>query len=233
MIKFFRKIRQNLLMENKTGKYFKYAIGEIFLVMIGILLALQVSNWNNHRQNRISEQKILNSIHKDFIENKKQFDITKSIHQTHLSSLNNIISLLPINGNKVSADSILYYENLIKSNTFNASSSTVESIVNSNSIELIENDTLKEYLISWKNVLADYKEEEDYYYKLLNELYYPFAIKTFDLLDKKPLERFSTKEYQNFAVIRRSYVRGIMNAIKEESIQNDINEIIRFTKQKK
>ena len=50
MIKFFRKIRQNLLMENKTGKYLKYAIGEIILVMIGILLALQVNNWNEKRK---------------------------------------------------------------------------------------------------------------------------------------------------------------------------------------
>ena len=49
MIKFFRKIRQNLLMENKTGKYFKYAIGEILLVVIGILIALQINNWNNNR----------------------------------------------------------------------------------------------------------------------------------------------------------------------------------------
>ena len=233
MIKFFRKIRYDLMEKNKTGKYFKYAIGEIILVMVGILLALQVSNWNKNRQDRVSEQKLLNSIHKDFLENKKQFDVTKSIHQTHFSSLERILSLLPIDGNKVSADSILYYENLIKSNTFNASSSTVESIVNSNSIELIENDTLKEYLISWKNVLADYKEEEDFYYKFLNELYYPFMIKTSDLLNKKPLERFSTKEYQNFAVMRRNYVRGIMNAIKEESIENNIHEIIRLTKQKK
>jgi hypothetical protein len=46
MIKFFRKIRQNLLMENKTGKYFKYAIGEIVLVVVGILIALQINNWN-------------------------------------------------------------------------------------------------------------------------------------------------------------------------------------------
>jgi hypothetical protein len=44
MIKFFRKIRQNLLIENKTGKYLKYAIGEIILVVIGIVIALQVSN---------------------------------------------------------------------------------------------------------------------------------------------------------------------------------------------
>ena len=49
MIKFFRKIRQNLLMENKTGKYFKYAIGEIILVVIGILIALQINNWNSQR----------------------------------------------------------------------------------------------------------------------------------------------------------------------------------------
>jgi len=51
MIKFFRKIRQNLLIENKTGKYFKYAIGEIILVVIGILIALSINNWNQNRIN--------------------------------------------------------------------------------------------------------------------------------------------------------------------------------------
>jgi hypothetical protein len=49
MIKFFRKIRQNMLMENKNGTYFKYAFGEIVLVVFGILIALQVSNWNQLR----------------------------------------------------------------------------------------------------------------------------------------------------------------------------------------
>ena len=50
MIKFFRHIRKSLLMENKTSKYIKYAIGEIVLVVIGILIALQVNNWNNNQQ---------------------------------------------------------------------------------------------------------------------------------------------------------------------------------------
>ena len=50
MIKFFRKKRYDLLMENKTGKYFKYAIGEIILVVIGILIALQIKNWNENRK---------------------------------------------------------------------------------------------------------------------------------------------------------------------------------------
>jgi len=52
MIQFFRKIRQNLLSEGKTGKYFKYAIGEILLVVIGILIALSINNWNESRKNR-------------------------------------------------------------------------------------------------------------------------------------------------------------------------------------
>jgi len=51
MIKFFRKIRYDLMDKNKTGKYFKYAIGEIILVVIGILIALQINNWNENRKN--------------------------------------------------------------------------------------------------------------------------------------------------------------------------------------
>ena len=53
MIKFFRHIRQQLVMENKTGKYLKYAIGEIVLVVIGILLALQINNWNSQRLKKL------------------------------------------------------------------------------------------------------------------------------------------------------------------------------------
>jgi hypothetical protein len=59
MIKFFRKIRQSLLSEGKMGKYFKYAIGEIILVVIGILIALQINNWNQNRINDKQEQQIL------------------------------------------------------------------------------------------------------------------------------------------------------------------------------
>ena len=52
MIKFFRKIRQKLLTENKFSKYLIYAIGEIILVVIGILIALQINNWNEEKQNQ-------------------------------------------------------------------------------------------------------------------------------------------------------------------------------------
>lgn len=67
MIKFFRKIRQNLLSEGKTGKYFKYAVGEIVLVVIGILIALQINNWNEQGKVDGEILKTLNEIRSNLI----------------------------------------------------------------------------------------------------------------------------------------------------------------------
>ncbi len=62
MIKFFRRIRQKLLSENKFSKYLIYAIGEIILVVIGILIALQINNWNEDRKNKSEMSAIYNSV---------------------------------------------------------------------------------------------------------------------------------------------------------------------------
>ena len=59
MIKFFRRIRKSHLMKNKTSTYLKYALGEIILVVIGILLALQINNWNENRKANEIENSIL------------------------------------------------------------------------------------------------------------------------------------------------------------------------------
>ena len=71
MIKIFRKIRYNLMSENRTGKYLKYAIGEILLVVIGILIALQLNNWNENRKDQNKLLDIYSLIINDF-ENDKQ-----------------------------------------------------------------------------------------------------------------------------------------------------------------
>ena len=74
MIKFFRKIRYNLMEQNKTGKYFKYAIGEIILVVLGILIALSINNWNEDRKSRVVELKVLKQIEGDLSKNLSQLD---------------------------------------------------------------------------------------------------------------------------------------------------------------
>ncbi len=65
MIKFFRKIRQQLLTENKFSKYLLYAIGEIVLVVIGILIALQINTWNENRKRNIEELEYLKRLNVD------------------------------------------------------------------------------------------------------------------------------------------------------------------------
>lgn len=65
MIKLFRNIRKNLLQEGKTTKYFKYAIGEIVLVVIGILIALQINTWNENRKAKTYENQVYKQIYND------------------------------------------------------------------------------------------------------------------------------------------------------------------------
>ncbi len=62
MIKFFRKIRQKLLSKSKFSQYLIYAIGEIVLVVIGILIALQINNWNAEQKTEKEEIGILNNL---------------------------------------------------------------------------------------------------------------------------------------------------------------------------
>ncbi|WP_282134331.1 DUF6090 family protein [Seonamhaeicola maritimus] len=84
MIKFFRNIRQKLLAEGNTGKYFKYAIGEIVLVVIGILIALQINNWNEERKDRKTEIHYLHRLQEDFIKNQEHLNYQISFSQFQL-----------------------------------------------------------------------------------------------------------------------------------------------------
>ncbi|TVZ60188.1 hypothetical protein NA63_2738 [Flavobacteriaceae bacterium MAR_2010_105] len=104
MIKFFRRIRQNLLLQGKTGKYLTYAIGEIVLVVIGILIALQINNWNELRLIKDQEKVLLKEIISDLNlnENNAQFTINKdygigrdSILKTFVHVINHLENKLP------------------------------------------------------------------------------------------------------------------------------------------
>lgn len=76
MIKFFRNIRTSLLREGKTGKYLKYALGEIVLVVIGILIALQINNWNENRKLQIEKSKLIDAMIFDFTNTEELLNIT-------------------------------------------------------------------------------------------------------------------------------------------------------------
>ncbi|MFY0627034.1 MAG: hypothetical protein JXR07_12110 [Reichenbachiella sp.] len=75
MTKFFRKIRQKLLTENKFSKYLIYAIGEIILVVIGILIALSINNWNENRKDKVREKATLYKFMQDLKSDSTYFQV--------------------------------------------------------------------------------------------------------------------------------------------------------------
>ena len=93
MIKFFRRIRYDLMEKNKTGKYFKYAIGEIILVVIGILIALSINNWNEKRKNNSKVKTYLNSIIKDLTVDQKSLSEMHSHHSFKFHSMQYLLTL--------------------------------------------------------------------------------------------------------------------------------------------
>ena len=85
MLKFFRQIRQQLISENSFSKYLLYAAGEILLVVIGILIALQINNWNEDNKNRYAEKGILQGIHDNLEEDDKT--LTQTIQRFELTNM--------------------------------------------------------------------------------------------------------------------------------------------------
>ena len=84
MIKFFRKIRRNLLSEGKTGKYLKYAFGEIMLVVLGILIALQINNWNEGRKEKNNQRSVLSNLLQDLKSDSISYSINlKELEDVH------------------------------------------------------------------------------------------------------------------------------------------------------
>lgn len=92
MFKFFRKIRQNLLSEGRTTKYLKYAIGEIILVMIGILLALQVNNWNEIQKEQKRELAYLKRLQEDVAGDLEHLNLNVDFYKKVFASGNTVLN---------------------------------------------------------------------------------------------------------------------------------------------
>tara|TARA_R110002111_G_scaffold204953_3_gene269635 strand:- start:1687 stop:2502 length:816 start_codon:yes stop_codon:yes gene_type:complete len=157
MIKFLRRIRQNLLTENKFSKYMLYAIGEILLVVIGILIALQINNWNEGRKAKAQEVSSM----KEIIENLK-YDIVrcqKNI-KTNTSRIKGLDSLRTsvshtIDGKDETA--YIYYYALKYGDDFSQAvlnRATYNEMTNSGSIKNINNKKLVQGLSDYYERIA-------------------------------------------------------------------------------
>ena len=95
MIRFFRNIRQKLVAENKVMAYLRYAIGEIVLVVIGILIALQINNWNETRKENISENEFKRAVKNDLKNDKEYIQVIISDAEKKISAYKLLNKELP------------------------------------------------------------------------------------------------------------------------------------------
>jgi hypothetical protein len=165
MIKFFIKIRQNTLSEGKTGKYLKYAIGEIILVVIGILIALQINNWNENRKAEKIELTYLirlkNDLAKDtvYLKNKMQYlkgeraKIYEFVHQLY-------------NVQKTEEEfKQLYFLQSYVTESLVMQTSTYEELKNTGLTNIFQNDSLK---IEILDLYREYQIAADHFIEINN-----------------------------------------------------------------
>jgi len=197
MISFFRTIRQKLLSQNKVTRYLVYAIGEIFLVVIGILIALQVNNWNEHRKAQSQELSTM----KEIIENLK-YDILRSQGNSamNLDRLVGLDSLRIAISNTIEAKDeteYIYYFALKYGQDYSQvtlNRTAYDQLINSGTIQLIDNRQLVQDL-------------SDYYER-----------KSFAVLDYDPGEGFVDMKNMQKKFIR---LRGLDNYIQSFDSIND------------
>lgn len=171
MIKLFNKIRHRLLSEGRFGKYLKYAFGEILLVVVGILIALRINNWNEFQKDREQEQELLSILHSEFQSNLIQLDQKIAQRNDMIQASLKLLDYIdhPETRNR---DSIVKYLALtMMAPTFDP---IVNDLVSSGRVQLLQNAELKKRLSLWTSEIIQVTEEEDEWLNYRSISYNPF-----------------------------------------------------------
>ena len=161
MIKFFRKIRQNLLSENKFSKYLIYAIGEIILVVIGILIALSINNWNEGRKLKAEERELLTNLKQSFTIKLNELERKNNGRTEHLKNIGQLMEHIKHPDKTISEEDMfesLQYLNIWY--TVNEEFNVINMLFSSGKINIIANDSLKANLITWPDNMEEMLEEQ-------------------------------------------------------------------------
>lgn len=224
-----------MINENRTRNYLLYAVGEIVLVMIGILLALQVNNWNEERKDRIKERAILNQLHGEFSKNLEEF---LPVKQNQINTLNNgaiVFRNIDDLEDKIARDSVYrHVVGMFGGYPYYPSNGVVESLISSGDFKLINNDTLRKYLVSWNDVLNNYEEYVEIDRAFWSENIEPYIIQNGNFLNLRSTENLALVEdlvFLNMLYRKQFFQRNIVNSIsREEGLEHYLNEITRLSK---
>jgi hypothetical protein len=161
-MQFFRKFRQKLLTKSKFSKYLLYAIGEIVLVVIGILIALAINNQNQEQTTREKEQTYLTGLKEEFETSKAKLTELISVNRNNYSGAKQIITFL---GNEEPPSekrfSELMYNTFSFDISFNPNNSLLNEMIYSGSLKDIRDIELRRRLTNWFSTLEDISKQEN------------------------------------------------------------------------
>lgn len=159
MLKFFRRIRQKLINEGSLKRYLIYSIGEISLIMVGILLALQINNWNEERKNTLAEKVLLETLQGDIQFNIEAMEKSIGIHKEGLLATKEILRLFDSGSSEVTEFQLDTLISISKRPyTFNLKTGTINSIISSGEITLVRYDSIKKFITSFDGLKEDAEE---------------------------------------------------------------------------
>lgn len=162
MIKIFRKIRQEMLSDNKFSKYLFYAIGEIILVVIGILIALAINNNNQSRVIKANEQTYLKGLKEEFQTSKFKLNELMEVNKSNYNGAKQILEFT-FSENDPPAElkfSELLFNTFSSDIFFNPNNSLLNEMINSGSLKDISNAVLRIKLTNWISNLEDINQQE-------------------------------------------------------------------------
>ena len=159
MMKFFRKIRYDLMGKNKTGKYLKYAIGEIVLVVIGILIALQINNWNANRKAILIADEYYCQLLNDLRQEKEQLEALSKEAKQCIAIGKQLIKDLHAK-EKSKNELIKDYLLAVRSIAYVPINATYKDLESSGNLGLLKNKDVK------KNLIKYYSEVESINFKI-------------------------------------------------------------------
>ncbi|MCO5724144.1 DUF6090 family protein [Robiginitalea marina] len=202
MFRFFRTLRQRLVTENKYSKYLLYAFGEIMLVVIGIVIALQIDNWNEERKLRIEEQILLKQLKDEYIANLEQLDGKIAIRNLLIKSSKELLTCFD-NPDAANRDSVISrLGNLSLTVTYDPIDN---DLVASGKINMIQNEKLKKLLTKWSTDVIQVQEVEVIYLNAHNNVNFP-ALSKFGLgraMNKALYDKVNSVEgFSNFLLNR-------------------------------
>jgi len=161
MLFFLRKVRKKLMKENKITSYLLYAIGEIVLVVVGILIAVRIDHWNDERKERKKEAFLVAEIHAEMKDNLAQFNSISNSIGSVIEEGSNLVDMFPLSPEIIQTQEFgQSFIDFRQNPSFDPFLGTLKSIINSGNIDLIENDELRKLIVSYEDVYRDYKEEE-------------------------------------------------------------------------